>query len=890
MLIKGKHTLLLVLLLFCAQLVAGNPDGFAVYGKSTFSFRYDPADGRSLENFFIKEMAKYNYLELYKTNYNLSYEHVVNFRELAGRNYEITSSVTLKSMDGDIFYEGFDISGVLRPSTYNFDISVYGKDLSLINVLHFKDLAIKGTNQEVIYSMEIPVQTELIYKVNNTGFKYLETDKAEFTQRIEQVNDFLGFLDLSEKMVKKADFINPDEEKTILVNFLKIYDLERFSKIIAKQNFDPDLQIPAKEATLYAKNLSTHSVNQRRLKTIYEQNVDTLNKEIGEAEVAAAASEIVNLQLGYLKSLSLSNYMFQPVYQQMAEMIKNDQSWKFLIDEIVTFFSTRKNIVFQPGFEGYFGQQLYLAALDATDSLLIQQNYNEAVFLLETASAVCNYQPQHDCDLEVFHRLSKAKYGIYSSFIKIADQSLQKRNLELAKNYLEQAKDFQTANRSMIISDELTNEYFGKLANEFLQRGRQASKDGFYIEALNDLSRAKGIYQQLNRNDVAAQCENEMKNAFDLKFLELAKKSEKVLEDGNPDQADHFLAQIQVLANQYPEVKFDKRTFENLQTNIRKARFENQLNSLKTALKTENLDQAAILLRLLKGDFAEDFKKSDREITGYFQEYLKPVMLQKISAVEALLRVGQRNEAELKYAGIVKLRHNYPDFRDKEVDEAFADLMKSFESEECTHLKGNIADETDRAIKFIEVKKFTEAQQIISQALRDVNSLKDCKISDSTLQALQTEYADIFAYYQLLNQADEKFGKSDYLASIEMHLKAEKFFYEKNISRFGETYQPIEEFIISKSSPGLNSTAIGYYSRKQDYRKMISLFHVYLQNGYDIAKYDAYLAEGGTSMATYDKERFPQNDPVFMLEKLTLGKQDFQPFKSAYLKTWKNKK
>jgi hypothetical protein len=71
---------------------------------------------------------------------------------------------------------------------------------------------------------------------------------------------------------------------------------------------------------------------------------------------------------------------------------------------------------------------------------------------------------------------------------------------------------------------------------------------------------------------------------------------------------------------------------------------------------------------------------------------------------------------------------------------------------------------------------------------------------------------------------------------------------------------------------------------------MISLFHVYLQNGYDIAKYEAYLAEAGTFMANYDKERFPQNDPVFMLEKLTLGKQDFQPFKSAYLKTWKNKK
>ena len=217
-------------------------------------------------------------------------------------------------------------------------------------------------------------------------------------------------------------------------------------------------------------------------------------------------------------------------------------------------------------------------------------------------------------------------------------------------------------------------------------------------------------------------------------------------------------------------------------------------------------------------------------------------------------------------------------------------MIKSFESEECSLLKSNIADQTDRAIRLIGAKKYSEAQQTINQALLDAQSLKDCKISDSMLVNLQTEYGDVFAYYQLLNQADEKFSKSDFLASIEIHLKAENFFYQKNISRFDETYQPIGAFIMVKSSPGLNSTAIGYYSRKQDYRKMISLFHVYLQNGYDIAKYEAYISEAGTFMANYDKERFPQNDPVFMLEKLTLGKQDFQPFKSAYLKTWKNKK
>ncbi len=884
------HILLLVLLLFSAQLVASNPDGFTVYGKTGYNFRYDPADGRSLENFFIKEIAKYNYLELYKTNYNLSYEHVVAFHELSGKNYELTSSMTLKSMDGDVFYEGFDVSGVLMPSTYSFDISVYDQDLRLINVLPFKNLTIKGSAHEVIYSMEVPVQAGLIYKVNNTVFKYLETDKAEFTQRIGQVNDFLGFLDLSGKMIKKAELINPDEEEKILSNFLKLYDLERFSKIIAKQHFDPELQIPPNESTLYAKNLNIHSINLRRLKTIYEQNVDTLHKEIGEAEVGAAASEIVNLQLGYLKSLSQSSYMFQPVYEQMAQMFKDDHSWKFLLDEMVAFFSSRKNIVFQPGFARYFGQQMYLAAIDATDSLLMQQNYNEAVFMLETAGAICGFQPEADCDLGVFHRLSKAKYGIYTSFIKIADQSLQKKNLELAKNYLEQAREFQSVNQSMIISDELTNEYFVELANEFLQRGRQDSKDGFYIEALNDLSRAKTIYQQLHRDDFVVKCENEMNSAFEMKFMELSKKCEKGLDEGNLDQAEHFLAQIQSLASQYPEIKFGRRSFENLTDSIREARFKNQLTSLKMALKEESFDQAAVRLKSLKGSFPEDFKKSEREINGYFQEYFKPAMLQKIDATEAFLLVGQRNEAEQMFSEIVKLRNNFPDFCDQEIDETFAELMKSFESEECSLLKNNVANLTDRAIRLIEAKKYSEAQQTINQALLDAHSLKDCKMSDSMLVNLQTEYGDVFAYYQLLNQADEKFSKSDFLASIEIHLKAENFFYQKNISRFDETYQPIEAFIMAKSSPGLNSTAIGYYSRKQDYRKMISLFHVYLQNGYDIAKYETYLSEAGTFMANYDKERFPQNDPVFMLEKLTLGKQYFQPFKSAYLKTWKNKK
>lgn len=103
--------------------IAGNPPGINICENSVYAFKFGVDDVRSLNNYFVKEMARYNYLNLYKIQYTLNYELEVNISEKPGGYYEIESNISRNQMEGDIYYEKFDLSDVLMPSGYSFEIS-----------------------------------------------------------------------------------------------------------------------------------------------------------------------------------------------------------------------------------------------------------------------------------------------------------------------------------------------------------------------------------------------------------------------------------------------------------------------------------------------------------------------------------------------------------------------------------------------------------------------------------------------------------------------------------------------------------------------------------------------------------------------------------------------
>jgi len=889
MVIIRTHFLIFVLLFSFVRLTANEPANFTIQENSTFTFQYRPSDVKSLNNYFIREIANYNYLDIYKAAYVVSYEHTVSIGELADGTFRLSSKIYFDTIGGDVFYEGFNISDVLEPSAYNFDLSVFDKDFRLVSVFNFKDLQISDPKNEPEFSLDLAEKKGLIFKISGFSFTYINTDKERFTQRIRQVNEYSGFLDLSRHMVKKADSINPDIKDFILPNYFMIYDLERFCKITSSLKPDPNLNIPTNDSLVYVKNLSYLNTNLRRLKTIYTQNVDTLHKEIGNEEVLSAANKIIELQLEYLKILDRSSYMYQPVYNRLAVFFPDEEAWPALLAELSSYFSKQPEIRLDQDFNDRFGRTLYRNYLAKSDSLINLEKYNEAFLMLESAAVICHYLNEKGCDVDVFNRMSRAKYGIYDAYLKIAGQALNKKNLTLAKNYLEMARDFQEENHSMIISAELTDQHFEKLANAYWERGLQDMKVGWSIEALNDLTAAREIFLRLNEKSNLQTLRTNMGKAFVLKFDELVRKVENALADNDSKDVDEAISQISMLVKTYPDIDFDRGRLADMQLRVRKNNMLIQLNRFQLALQNQMFDDAALILKTIVNSNPGDQGNPDAEINDILQRFLKPAFLEKIYLAETRKQENKIIESENLASQILELKSKFPGFHDPVVDSTFSRLMRSLESGECAELRKHFNLQTAEILKLIDDKAYTVASQLINQLMQEIKKSKNCNVSDSTLTSIRDKYNDLFVYYQLLTQVGEKFKKNDFYASIEIHLKAETYYYQNNIYRFGEPFQPIDEFISDKANPGLNSAAIGYYSRKNDYTKMLRLLHLYVNKSFDIGKYDSYLKEAGAYMALQDKARYPQSDPVFMLEKLTLRDQAFQPFRLAYLKAWKGK-
>jgi len=148
-----------------------------------------------------------------------------------------------------------------------------------------------------------------------------------------------------------------------------------------------------------------------------------------------------------------------------------------------------------------FGALLIKSYIRETDSLIKYENFTDAVLMLESAEVVCDAINDNECGLNVFHRLSLSKYGIYDSYISVARSSIANGNLNFAYKYLMMAREFQQTNSNLIITAGQVNADLEQLAWLFLEAGKGSDYNHLTEENLEYLDKAWDIYQLINVHD-----------------------------------------------------------------------------------------------------------------------------------------------------------------------------------------------------------------------------------------------------------------------------------------------------------------------------------------------------------------------------------------------------
>ncbi|NCA85657.1 MAG: hypothetical protein EOM83_08790 [Clostridia bacterium] len=484
-----KQLLLLLISLLATVFTAMSaiPPEVIIHQNAAYAFRFSTASAPALNNYFIKEIARYNYLNLYKTQYTLYYELEVKLTENPDGNYKAQSALKRQKMEGDIFYEQFDLSEALMPSGCNYEL-VDG-DGEAFATISFDN----RTTSEPVSIKRSGNLAASDYKIANIRFSYDDADRQYFEQYMEEVHRYLAFYELLDFNLEKAIHLQPDDASRLPEDFFRAYDIFKFQ--IALQQYHPQIQVPEVYNDHFINNQINLNAQARRLSTLLQLTSSQIPAPFSRQELEAASQTAIGLQQEYLQKLKKAHYLFEPQYLATANFLATEadlENMNALLSQLLLSHFPKEE---QLALSETIRKTLYQASISVAESMMKNENYNEALLMLDNAQTLCNAHPDDDCELYLFHQVSRTRYGIYDSYLKVAATARNANNSQMALKYLLLARNFQQTNSNLILSAGAVDRALDELAWQTLQLAGDRQQQQKNQQALDDYLCAQQIYQ-----------------------------------------------------------------------------------------------------------------------------------------------------------------------------------------------------------------------------------------------------------------------------------------------------------------------------------------------------------------------------------------------------------
>lgn len=487
-----KPYLIYFLLMAWLPALASNPPETVVSERAAFSFRFDPGKADHPNNYFVKELARYNFLNLYTTQYNLDYDLEVKITKASDGSYALKASIPCRSLDGDVLYKDFRLDDVLMPTLFSFDLELKNQP---DNSIHFENMAVSGENIRPVPETIPGSAISQDFRISNVEFSYHPTDRDNFDKRISGINRFMGFNELLTMNLEKARQVNPNTRDSVLAVFVEIYDLSRFRDTLNR--FEPPFDIPDKYAGEMQQNRKALNANLRRLHTIFKQNTDTLRPQLSQQQYDLAAETLIALQKDYLRAMNHTSHFYEPVFQEVTGFFETRDGWNQLDEALENALFTKAGTVDAETSIADFVYILQRHYTSACDSLIKNEQFTEADLFATSARTFCEVHPDLDCDIATFNRLAQTRYGIFDSYLRVAQSAMENNNPDFSYQYLRLARDFQRRNSSYIITPAAVDQALEKLAWKYVEAGEAFYDDEKYAEALPNYVSAQEIYHEI---------------------------------------------------------------------------------------------------------------------------------------------------------------------------------------------------------------------------------------------------------------------------------------------------------------------------------------------------------------------------------------------------------
>lgn len=875
-----------LVLLACTTFAAG--EVLDVSESDSYVFEYTPikSERTEINNFFIKELAKFNLSSVYNTRFTYHYSVNRRINEVDEHTLGVVAELKSDKCTGNVFYKGFDISDILMPEIADFTIVVEDNG-NFIHSREFKEVVLN--NEQAFFAgfeFEILDNTRnYTFRIDQVKFYSFPNDRDNFYKRIGYIDNYYAAIDALKTMLSRYESLDFTPVR-LPQAFMKIQEMERLYANISTSEFLLQLELTSiqlQELDYNMQEVKTRIYNHKskysKLLSTFEflrlnSDMEALAKSYVDevTEFATLSQEVTYSHHEYFYNLGLVNYTSYDFY-----------SYKKGLSSILakTKFCNDTDLVLQ-----ILKHEIYRAFLNKSEELILQEQYYLAKGVLTNAERFYHASLGQVNELDLNIQMSKANYGIYNSYLHLIDRAIDIGNYELAENYIQKAKDFQEKHSSTIIANQFIVRVSEDLIKLYINKGISQNQSGEYEEARYCFEQANSVCQSMgkfNHDYIIKHGLIEARNGLYLQYIDQAKLN---IEHGNDLEAKGFIRRAEDLASTYPSQVSTVSDFDLIKSELDYQVYLKNISEGKKYLSDGNYSMAYFkLLDALMLEEVSDFEIYD-PLPDLFAEAAVPYLVDQCKLGEVKVIKNNLEEARYIYNDCLTLQSAYGLDFEQDLQASLVLLNNSIFNKQCEVTAEEFQQMMAQFNDAVECGDFILANNILDRSKEVSSSNYYCEFDMSVVHDLQAEYGPAAQYQELANEAQKALESNDHARFSEIYKEMELLSNSYEVIRKRIEPLPLHYLFSIKKNLAFLESSLSDYQSEEEFETALRILQV-MEAG-DVPGKDAKGIQQklAMKMAAADKATADNSDPRQNVEKYTNGSSWYKHFKKAYIKNW----
>ena len=455
---------------------------------------------------------------------------------------------------------------------------------------------------------------------------------------------------------------------------------------------------------------------------------------------------------------------------------------------------------------------IYNGFIKKADELKGKENFTKAEELLTYALKFCKENKSLMCIETVEKKISETKYGIYKSYLGIAQSAINSKHQDIAESFVFSAMQFRRQNIFYLKSNKEAENLLEQMIDLWLVKADlQINKDE-YINAMNCFEKASILCDSAGTQDCNAKIKRGIKNIKTDIYNQFIVKALDYMDKGQSLKAEDYLNKAKYYKKLNQEDIKDTSVGDYVLRKIKNIQYKKLIKEGKEYAEYFNYEQA--MKSLDNADEMEKKYKLDNipEKDSLMKKAAKPIILKKIKSCDIKIWGNDLAGTEniLKNAEMLRTKHFLDN--DPEVKESIRVLKQKILKRECENYQQQYDLLLFRAEDFIKKLDYIDGERTFDEAVKLVYKQPLCNLYVLKAYTDKDKYLPPANYQKMIEDANYYFFKNNYSKCVDIYSTAESYYSIYKIAGFGLKYIPVYDYVTGKDNINMVIAAISFYN------------------------------------------------------------------------------